>query len=160
MNALIKQVCLVVSGAVLLSWPLWAVEPETGLAEQAENANQASKTNAPSIAEQVVGTWLGTWNTTRGDGDSGPLKCTLTGLTNGLYNARFRATYKKILPFVTSVELHAVQKDGHIEVQGTTTLADWAGGHYVYTGKIKGNSFICSYKSDKDSGLFEMKRAE
>jgi hypothetical protein len=123
----------------------------------------ASKTNggnSPSLSQQIIGVWEGTWNTTRGEGDSGPLKCTLTGLTNGTYNARFRATYKKILPFVTSVDLHAVQKDGFIEVSGSTKLADWAGGNYVYHGKIKGDSFVCTYTSDKDTGLFEMTRSK
>jgi hypothetical protein len=125
----------------------------------ADSKPSASETK-PTVAQQITGSWSGTWTTTRDGGDAGPLRCTVTGQTNGLYNARFRATYKKIFPFLHSVELHAKQMDGYIEVTGTAKLADWAGGNYTYSGKIEGDSFICNYKSDKDSGVFDLKRSK
>lgn len=152
MKPIIVIACMVVTG-------LFVASAETNKTAAAGHSEPSDKPK-PTMAEQIAGDWRGTWTTTRDGGDAGPLRCTVTSQTNGLYNARFRATYKKVFPFVQSVELHAKQVDGHIEVTGTAKLADWAGGNYTYNGKIEGDSFICNYTSDKDSGVFELKRGK
>ncbi len=114
--------------------------------------------SSATLSNNIEGQWVGTWTTERFGGDRGPLRCTIALQPDGSYLARFRATYKGFLPFVYTVTMTGSSQNSHVSISGSVKLAEWAGGQYTFSGSIRGDTFVCEYISDKDKGVFELRR--
>lgn len=89
---------------------------------------------------------------------SGKLRCIITSDTNGIYAARFRATYMNTLSFSYTVRLQVEQRDGNWHFRGEEDLGAIAGGVYRYVGSATSTNFQSTYDSKYDRGIFEMSR--
>lgn len=107
--------------------------------------------------DSIAGRWEGHWLSDV-NAHTGKLRCIVTGETNGIYAARFRATYMKVLDFSYAVPLKVEQRDGIWHFQGEEDLGAMAGGVYRYTGSANSTNFHSTYDSQYDHGVFEMHR--
>lgn len=107
--------------------------------------------------DSIVGCWEGRWLSDV-NAHTGLLRCIIAGETNGVYQARFRATYLKVLRYSYTVPLK-VERRGDIWIfTGEEDLGALAGGIYRYTGTVTVTNFQSSYDSKYDRGMFEMRR--
>lgn len=116
--------------------------------------------SAPTPTDSIAGRWEGTWRSDV-NGHNGGLRCLMTPSTNGLFSARFHATYKLwFLPVSGSytVPLSARANGGQWEFVGDADLGWYAGGHYRYRGNASDTNFFSTYDSKHDRGVFEMRR--
>lgn len=111
----------------------------------------------PVLPDSIVGRWEGHWLSDV-NAHTGKLRCILTGEKNGIYAARFRATYMKVLNFSYTVPLQVEQRDGLWHFHGEEDLGAVAGGIYRYTGTATFTNFHSTYDSQYDHGVFEMQR--
>lgn len=107
--------------------------------------------------DSIAGRWEGHWLSDV-NAHTGKLRCIVTGETNGICAARFRATYMKVLDFSYTVPLKVEQRDGIWHFQGEEDLGAVAGGIYRYIGSANSTNFHSSYDSQYDHGVFEMRR--
>lgn len=117
----------------------------------------AGKTPPP--ADSIAGRWEGSW-LSHVNGHNGKLRAILTETDPGTYQARFHATYQRILTFEYTVTLHAEHNNNESTFQGQADLGPMAGGVYQYDGTANPTEFSCQYKAKSDHGIFEMKRPE
>ncbi len=89
---------------------------------------------------------------------TGLLRCIITGETNGACEARFRATYLKVLRYSYTVTLKVEQRGDVWIFSGEEDLGAMAGGIYRYQGTATATNFHSTYDSKYDQGLFEMRR--
>jgi hypothetical protein len=111
----------------------------------------------PAPQDSIVGRWEGRWLSDV-NAHTGKLRCIITGETNGICAARFRATYQQILSFSYTVELQVDQRDSGWVFSGEEDLGAIAGGIYRYQGTATATNFHSTYDSKYDRGLFEMRR--
>ena len=90
---------------------------------------------------------------------TGRLRCLVTKLEDGKYQARYHAKYRKILGFGYTAVLDTTQADGSFKFTGEADLG-WAGGVYHYEGKANATNFYSTYQSKYDHGIFQMSRPE
>ncbi len=107
--------------------------------------------------DSAVGRWEGHW-LSHVNAHSGKLRCIITSDTNGIYAARFRATYMNTLSFSYTVRLQVEQRDGNWHFRGEEDLGAIAGGVYRYVGSATSTNFQSTYDSKYDRGIFEMSR--
>jgi hypothetical protein len=110
-----------------------------------------------TATNDVVGAWEGKWVSNL-NGHNGKLRCLITRETNGVLNARFYATYKRILRFGYTVPLEARGTDNGVAFLGSADLGKLAGGVYKYSGYATPTNFFSTYESKYDHGTFEMLR--
>ena len=118
--------------------------------------NAAAATPVP--ANDIEGCWQGTW-VSEASAHSGKLRCLVTKLEDGKYQARYHAIYRKILGFGYTAALDTTQTNGIFEFSGAADLG-WAGGVYHYEGKANATNFHSTYQSKFDHGMFQMTRPE
>ena len=117
-----------------------------------------------SSAILVEGRWSGLWHSDV-TGHEGALRCMLTNTPNSGANAWYHATYAWwIFPFSFEYVLpmtieHSV--DGGARVRGSAELGCWvSSGLYEYEGRFDGDTFVASYNSGFDRGVFRLKRVQ
>ena len=113
----------------------------------------------PSPTNAMTGRWEGTWHSDVND-HSGLLRCLVTPLTNGVYQARFYAKYKRGITFSFSYTAPlTVRRNKEVfQFEGEANLGWYAGGRYEYQGHADGMDFFSTYRSKHDHGTFRMKR--
>lgn len=111
----------------------------------------------PAPQDSIAGRWEGRW-VSDVNAHTGLLRCIITGETNGVCQARFRATYRKILSFSYTVELQVDQRGDVWIFSGEEDLGAMAGGIYRYQVTANATNFHSTYDSKYDRGLFEMRR--
>ena len=113
----------------------------------------AGKTDPVGIA----GRWEGTW-TSEASGHKDKLRCLLTPVSEGSYEARFHAKYRKVLSFGYTATFTGRQTNDVFHFSGNADLGRLAGGVYTYEGRVNPTQFFSTYKSKYDHGTFEMVR--
>ena len=116
---------------------------------------RAARAQTPT--NDVVGAWEGKW-ISNVNGHNGRLRCLITRGTNDVLNARFHATYKRILRFGYTVPLEARPTDNGVAFMGHADLGALAGGVYRYTGYATPTNFFSTYEAKYDHGTFQMIR--
>jgi hypothetical protein len=111
----------------------------------------------PVARDSIAGRWEGRW-VSDVNAHTGRLRCIITGETNGVCQARFRATYMKILRYSYTVQLKVERRDDGWVFSGEEDLGAMAGGIYRYHGNATATNFHSTYDSKYDRGLFEMHR--
>lgn len=116
---------------------------------------QAGSTPAPR--DSVEGRWEGDW-LSAANGHTGNLRCLITKQADGPYEARFRATYLKVLRFSYTVPLEITRSNEAWHFHGEADLGKAAGGVYRCEGNATPTNFHSTYRSKYDHGDFEMTR--
>jgi hypothetical protein len=112
------------------------------------------------VAERVEeGAWMGTW-TSPGTNHSGPLRCVVGTETAGEAEFTYHARWSIFSGRFPTKQPVVRQGDGSVRSVGTWILPAWAGGRYDYDITIRDEVFSGTWKSRRDAGSFEMKRAE
>lgn len=120
-------------------------------------------TAAQTTYVDVTGPWVGEWRS-EGNDHSGPMRAIITQIGDGLYMARYEATWKKVLVFHQDVELReAPTADGvtsNSEVRSFLGSEDlgvlW--GVYHYKAKATPTQFNSTYRSEGDHGVYKLTR--
>ena len=73
------------------------------------------------------------------------------------YEARFRGTFFKVIPFQYRMTLTAVRHDDHYDLSGEKNLGRLMG-VYRFRGYATSNNFVAHYSSKDDQGRFLMSR--
>ena len=118
-------------------------------------AAASSATAAPSIE----GRWEGIWKSSV-TGHTGKLRCVVGSPANSAGDQPFtyRATWGPVFrgSFATTHRVH--REKNAFSFTGEHKMPAWAGGVYSYDGQIGTDGFKATYRSSKDSGVFEMNR--
>ena len=116
----------------------------------------AAQANAGEL-ENLSGNWAGTWNSEI-SGHQGPLKAKFTVAGEDVVKARFTGRFFKVVPFKFNVTLNVTsQKDGVTKLSGKEDLGR-ALGTYHYDVTYKANEFVAKYHTDKDKGVFQVRK--
>ena len=110
-------------------------------------------------ANQLEGRWDGRWLSGH-NGHKGRLRAIVAEKSEGVYEARYRASYAKIFRFEYTAELVAEENSDRFDFSGSADLGKLAGGVYEYEGHVETNNFFSTYTSKYDHGTFEMTRPE
>ena len=149
---------IVASLSRLLSSGLLLLFFGTGCSSFNYEWRQAVKAS-PAPADPRLGPWEGTW-TSEPSGHSGRLRCLLKpGGPTGT-QARFRATYAKVLTFGYTVPLQMTSEAGGLKFSGSANLGKLAGGDYTYGGFLSSTQFFSTYNCRYDHGTFQLKRPQ
>jgi hypothetical protein len=107
---------------------------------------------------EITGRWEGIWQS-EVNGHRGRLLGLIEKTGQETYQARFRATFWKILRYGYTVELKAEpEPGGFLRFTGEADLGWWAGGVFRYEGWASSSTFEARYEAKSDSGIFEMGR--
>jgi hypothetical protein len=117
-----------------------------------------SATQAALRGDLLEGNWAGRWTSGSSDMD-GELRCQVTKLEGGDYEAKFDATFLKVLNHQSTVTLKVREKGDSWKFDGEKDLGILNGGIYQYDGLADGEEFVCTYDSSMDKGVFRMKRS-
>src|ERR1051325_10046821 len=96
-----------------------------------------------AAAAGLEGRWEGQW-ISEVNGHHGRLRC-IVQKQEDVYQARFRAKYRKILSFGYTVPLRAEPIDNGYKFRGEADLGTLAGGVYHYEGHADATSFFSTY---------------
>jgi hypothetical protein len=107
---------------------------------------------------EMEGCWEGTWQS-KYNGHHGTLRAVITKQDEGVYNARFKATFAVVIPYEFEIPFY-VSNDGEIYTfNGTADLGKLAGGVHTYNGTSTATDFHSYYSADnKDHGTFTMQK--
>lgn len=111
----------------------------------------------PCSTNSIIGCWDGTWVSEK-NGHNGALRCIVTQKSDGTYNGRFHAKYRKVLGFGYTVLLMTTETNGVFRFRGKANLGWWAGGIYEYEGYAHETNFFSTYSCKYDHGTFQMTR--
>ena len=111
----------------------------------------------PAPVADITGRWEGTWVSDVNQ-HHGRLRCVLSRDAAGAYQARFHATFLRVLSASYSVPLLVTSSDGGFKLQGEQDLGWLAGGVFNYDGTANPTNFFCTYRSQSDHGTFQMTR--
>jgi len=111
----------------------------------------------PTPPDSIEGCWEGHW-LSAANGHSGKLRCLVTQPADGPYEARFHATYLKVLKFSYTVPLAVTRSNEVWHLRGEADLGSMAGGIYHYEGTTTTTNYHSTYRSKYDHGDFEMTR--
>lgn len=104
----------------------------------------------------LAGRWEGTWVSNERE-ESDKLRCIVTKLEDGRYEARFSATYAVVLTFNSTVELKVDSREpGKWTFSGQKDLGALFGGVYHYSGWVTEGKFYSTYTCQGDDGYYEM----
>lgn len=123
------------------------------------NRDWRAAAQQPAPANSIEGRWEGRWLSDV-NGHNGNLRCLMTRESDTRYQARYRATYRKLLRFSYTVPLTVAAGDGVWQFSGEENLGKLAGGIYRYEGRATTTNFHSTYTSKYDHGTFEMHRPE
>lgn len=113
----------------------------------------------PAPRDSIEGAWSGRW-VSDASGHSDRLRCLVSRLDETHYAARFRASYASVFRFTYTVRLEAQPHYGGWEFSGQEDLGALAGGVYYYEGHATPTNFFSTYRSQRDRGIFEMRRPD
>ena len=105
----------------------------------------------------IVGAWEGKWKSKKHN-VSGPLRCVITDLGNGNYQARFHAEFHWF-HFTYTAKLTAEKTDAGTVLKGVADLG-WMGGIYHYQGPISPSKYFSTYVSPVENGVLELARPQ
>jgi hypothetical protein len=134
--------------------------------ERYELARQQQESREPQPSEQarrelvIEGPWEGKWRSTK-ESHTGELRCILTRTGPDTYNADYHATYFGVFRFAYSMPLRVQRHDEAYNVvsfDGEAHLGGIGGGRYQYSGHAGADEFVCTYRSGRDWGYFELTR--
>ena len=110
-------------GLLLMNWACCS-----GFAKKWNDGEQVT----PEVLESdfIVGRWAGTWQSETGKGD-GSLKCKITSLADGKYDAIFEAIYAWVIKFDAEVEFTVTKGDDRWYFTGQKDLGFIYGGVYT-----------------------------
>ncbi len=114
---------------------------------------------AGDATRSIAGRWAGTWRSDV-NGHTDALRCLIRPLTNGVFEARYHARYRKgllRLTFQYAVPLSVTDQGDAWQFAGAANLG-WLAGVYRYAGGVTNGQFRSSYDSQYDRGWFEMER--
>lgn len=109
-----------------------------------------------TTARGLEGRWEGQW-VSEVNGHHGSLRC-IVRKDEDVYQARFRAKYRKILSFGYTVPLKAEPAENGYRFRGEANLGSLAGGVYHYDGHADATNFFSTYSCKYDHGTFQMLR--
>jgi hypothetical protein len=109
-------------------------------------------------AAGITGRWDGNWQSTVNQ-HRGGLRCILSQTGPETFEARFRATFWKILRSSYTVELVGTpQEDGSFALRGESDLGWLGGGLFRCEAHVDPTVFEARYHSERDEGTFDMRR--
>ncbi len=111
----------------------------------------------PGPAAGIEGRWQGSW-VSGVNGHHGRLRCLVSRLDRGQYQARFHAKYQKIFSFGYTASLAVEEHNGLFRFRGEADLGRLAGGKYQYEGTATATNYSSTYRSKYDYGTFQMVR--
>lgn len=109
-----------------------------------------------ACAVDLSGSWSGYW-ISDSTGHRGPLRCNLTLLNDGSYQASFSGRFFKVIPFRYSVNLDVIQDGDTVTLVGDQVLGRRLG-TFHYDAEATCQDFVASYSSCKDQGRFVLTR--
>jgi hypothetical protein len=118
------------------------------------------KKAAAAPATGLEGAWEGTW-LSHSNAHTGRLRAVVTRTAGGDYETRFHATFWRLFSAGYTVTLRATPQDGGWTLAGREDLGRWLFwnfGEYEYTGEATPERFDCTYRSQNDHGVFQLKR--
>jgi hypothetical protein len=127
---------------------------------QQQQGREPQASDEPRRELVIEGPWEGKWRSSK-ESHSGALRCVLTRTGPDTYNAEYHATYFLIFRYSYSMPLRVQRRDEAYNVvsfDGETNLGWLAGGKYQYSGHASADEFMCTYRSSRDYGYFEMTR--
>jgi hypothetical protein len=104
-----------------------------------------------------VGAWEGKWKSVKHH-VSGPLRCVITDLGNGNYQARFHAEFHWF-HFTYTAKLVAEKSESGTILKGVADLG-WMGGVYKYSGQVSPTKYFSTYASPVENGALELTRPQ
>ena len=105
----------------------------------------------------IAGRWTGHW--TRDESDQrGRIRCILTLLKRGTYEARFQTKTLAVIPFERTVRFAPKLSGGLHHFEGEANLGWLTGGVYRFKGKIDATQCFATYASGRGSGAVELSR--
>ncbi|HWB11134.1 MAG TPA: hypothetical protein VG826_18035 [Pirellulales bacterium] len=104
----------------------------------------------------VGGCWQGCWDS-QCSGHTGNLKAIISRQDACHYEARFRGTFFKVIPFQYRMTLTAVPHEDHYDLHGEKDLGRLLG-VYRFRGYATPKNFVAHYTSKDDQGRFLMSR--
>jgi hypothetical protein len=110
-----------------------------------------------AAGDAFTGKWDGRWTSSAHRGAGGRLRCILTKVEPGRYQARFKANWMAFTS-TYSVTLQGEQRGGKLIFRGSHNLGALFGGVYRYEGEATPQLFTARYDSSYDRGTFEMSR--
>ncbi len=108
-------------------------------------------------ANSIVGAWEGQWKSVAHH-VSGPLRCVITDLGNGKYQARFHAQFHWF-HFTYTAKLVAEKTAQGDVLKGEADLG-WMGGVYKYSGPVSPSKYVSTYVSPVENGVLELARPQ
>jgi hypothetical protein len=105
----------------------------------------------------MEGRWQGVWLSDVNH-HTGALRCIVTKREDGMYRARFHATYNKVLSFGYTVALQVQPEANGFHFSGDANLGWYAGGVYHYDGHADATNFFSTYSCKYDHGTFKLTR--
>jgi hypothetical protein len=109
----------------------------------------------PSV--NVAGRWTGTWDDT-GTGHHGPLRAHITCTDGCHYHAVFHGRFRKVIPFLYSVDFTVVGYDGDAVLLAGDHTSGLTGRVYHFTARATACTFTAEFCSDKYHGHFDLSR--
>ncbi len=121
----------------------------------------AARPSASVEQAGMPGAWEGTWSSA--GGHEGGLRCIVTSKEASRVETRYHATYGWFIfwfSFEYAVPVTVERDDRGWKFHGNAVLDSWiGGGPYEYEGRVDGDEFNATYKSEDDHGVFKMQRA-
>jgi hypothetical protein len=108
-------------------------------------------------AGSIQGRWQGEWSN-HTTGRSGSIRCILTPLKSGRYEARFDTRFAGVVPQEHRVVLAGESRGGLWRFRGEQNLGWFSGGVHEYAGQISPDRFFSTFSSLKANGEVELVR--
>lgn len=109
-----------------------------------------------SFADELNGRWRGGWRSSN-TGHSGRLSAKFRRIDSTHVRAKFTGTFAKVIPFRYRPVLDVVYEEpGLMVLQGNKRLP--FGGNFQYDATVSGGQFSATYRSKRDSGVWQMRR--
>ncbi len=114
----------------------------------------AAEAKAPT---DLSGHWSGTW-LSHSNGHDGPLTGDFRKIDDDHYCVHFSGRFMGLLPFDYDVVLTVTERKGdQMTMSGSSNLG-FLFGTFWYTATVTDTSFVASYCSKRDQGVFNMTR--
>jgi hypothetical protein len=107
-------------------------------------------------ADGLDGRWRGGWESCD-SGHKGKLSAKFRRIDSTHVRAKFTGTFAKVIPFRYRPILEIVYEEpGLMVLQGNKRLP--LGGTFQYNATVSGGQFSATYRSKRDSGVWQMRR--
>ncbi len=123
------------------------------------NRDWGAAGKVPRPPHSIEGRWEGTWKSDA-NGHADKLRCLLTRVDEGKYEARFHAKYRKVLSFSYTATFKGSHTNDVFSFSGEADLGKLAGGIYHYKGEVNPTNFFSTYRCKYDHGIFHLARPQ